>query len=287
MRRPALILQELGQIGTIADLTTVFEGIASMEIAKVRDQTLTSKNYFNELWHIYSQLRVEKGGITSDQQSSERDEMRKLYVVVTSQGGLSGDIDARVVDAMVKEYDPNTTDVVVIGGHGNTLIAQRQIEPINYYRMPDTNQGFETTVVEPIIDLVMRYGHTMAYYQTYVSLSRQDVAKVELLAGVKALSEDTADDEAKYISERDYDFEPSLAEIVNQLESTMLGIVLGQVILESKLSQAASRFNAMAAAKQRAQEMQGELKLTYNRTKRAVASERTREITGVLRKAQK
>ena len=50
MRRPALILAELGQIGTIADLTTVFEGIASMEIAKIRDQTLASKNYFHELW---------------------------------------------------------------------------------------------------------------------------------------------------------------------------------------------------------------------------------------------
>jgi len=287
MRRPALILQELGQIGTIADLTTVFEGIASMEIAKVRDQTLTSKNYFSELWHIYSQLRMEKGGITADQQSADRDELRKLYVVVTSQGGLSGDIDARVVDAMFKEYDANTTDVVVIGGHGNTLIAHRGIEPLHYYRMPESNQGFGATVVEPIIELVMTYGHTMAYYQTYVSLSRQDVAQVELLAGVKALSEETTDEEAEYISERDYDFEPSLAEIVKQLESTMLGIVLSQVILESKLSQAASRFNAMAAAKQRAQEMQGELKLNYNRTKRAVSSERTREIMGVLRKVKK
>ena len=42
----------------------------------------------------------------------------------------------------------------------------------------------------------------------------------------------------------------------------------------------------MASAKQRAQEMQGELRLNYNRTKRAVSSERTREIMGVLRKAK-
>jgi F-type H+-transporting ATPase subunit gamma len=287
VRRPALILQELGQIGTIADLTTVFEGIASMEIAKIRDQTLTSKNYFNELWHIYSQLRVDKGGMTSDERAAERNQDRKLYVVITSQGGLSGDIDGRVIDAMVKEHDPATTDVVVIGGHGNTLLAQRQIEPLHYYRMPTGNQGFGVTVVEPIIEQVMKYGHTMAYYQTYVSLSRQDVAKVELIASPKALGETDVGDDTEIISERDYDFEPSLDEIVRQLESTMLGIVLSQVILESKLSQAASRFNAMAAAKQRAKEMQVDLKLNYNRTKRAVSSERTREIMGVLRKAKR
>ena len=232
MRRPALILAELGQIGTIADLTTVFEGIASMEIAKIRDQTLNSKNYFHELWHIYSQLRVEKG---ASEQPKDRDENRKLFVVVTSQGGLSGDIDSRVVEAMSREYDANTTDVVVVGGHGNTLVAQRGIEPLHYYRMPESNQGFGVTVVEPIIEQVMKYAHTMAYYQTYVSLSRQDVAKVELIASPKALGEEAADEDTEVISEIDYDFEPSLAEIVNQLESTMLGIVLSQVILESKL----------------------------------------------------
>ena len=283
MRRPALILQELSQINTIADLTTVFEGIASLEIAKIRDQTLTSKNYFSELWHIYSQLRFGKAVITSDAQKADRDKMRKLFVVITSQGGLSGDIDSRVVESMSKDYRPADTDVIVVGGHGNTLLGQKDIEPLHYYRMPDSNQGFGVTVVEPIIAQVSKYGHTTAYYQTYVSLSRQDVAKMELIAAVKALSDETDAENTEIITERDYDFEPSLTEIAERLESTMLGIVLSQVILESKLSQAASRFNAMAAAKQRAQEMQGDLRMTYNRTKRAVSSERTREIMGALR----
>ena len=99
MKRAALILDELGQISTITDLATVFEGIASMEIAKIRDQTLGSKRFFAELWNMYSQLRVDRSKRSSKQKLTGGDNKRNLFVAITSQGGLSGDIDSQVIDA--------------------------------------------------------------------------------------------------------------------------------------------------------------------------------------------
>jgi len=62
-------------------------------------------------------------------------------------------------------------------------------------------------------------------------------------------------------------------------------IALSQCILDSKLAQYASRFRAMSAAKERATELQSDLTLLYNRTKRRLKDERLKEVTNGLRKA--
>jgi len=278
MKRPALIKKELEQIYTITGLAAIFEGIASMEIAKIREQTLSSKRFFAELWHIYSQLRVDKGRMQSPKHQGEKIP-KTLFIAVTSQGGLSGDIDGRVINAMLKEYSPQTNDIIVLGGHGATLLAQAKVDVIHYYRMPESNQTFDA---EPIIEYVMQYEHAIAYYQSYISLSKQDVAKIELVTAVKAMGDKADDEDAEIITQRDYEFEPNFDEIIDHLESFMLDTVLGQIVLESRLPQAASRFNAMAAAKQKAEELQAELRLAYNRARRAASEQRTREIVAVL-----
>src|SRR6478672_3224964 len=57
-------LQEVGEqqvaMDTILNLTGVFEGLASMRIASVKNQVLESQAFFSEIWHIYKQLRVDR-----------------------------------------------------------------------------------------------------------------------------------------------------------------------------------------------------------------------------------
>lgn len=53
------IEKETLALSTMVELTGVFEGLASMRIAKVKNQVLQSTQFFNELWAIYSQLRVD------------------------------------------------------------------------------------------------------------------------------------------------------------------------------------------------------------------------------------
>ncbi len=59
MSRQQDIERSLKTMGTMAEISSVFEGIASMRIAKIKNQVLQATEFFNELWHIYSQLRVD------------------------------------------------------------------------------------------------------------------------------------------------------------------------------------------------------------------------------------
>ena len=58
MKRPSDIEREEQAMGTLVELTGVFEGIASMRIAQIKNQVLKATEFFHELWHIYLQLRV-------------------------------------------------------------------------------------------------------------------------------------------------------------------------------------------------------------------------------------
>ena len=281
MKRAALIADDLHQIGTIADLTSVFEGIASLEIGRLREQVLSSKKFFHELWNIYSQLRISEDSLLSDGHTHQNP--KKLLVAITAQGGLSGDIDSRLVESLMREYDVNTCDVVVVGSHGQMLLAQRKVKPVRYFDLPKGRDGFGLTLTEPLVEMVGEYSQTIAFYPSYLSLSQQNPARIELIAAVRTFDEDDWDEEAEIISELEYDFEPNFGEMVDYLEHTMLGLVISEIILEAKLAQPASRFNAMASAKQRALEMKGELRLAFNRSKRAAAAERNREIIAVLK----
>jgi hypothetical protein len=59
MKHPNEIAREEISMATLVELTSVFEGIASMRISQIKNQVLQSTKFFNELWHIYTQLRVD------------------------------------------------------------------------------------------------------------------------------------------------------------------------------------------------------------------------------------
>jgi F-type H+-transporting ATPase subunit gamma len=280
MRRLVEIEQEADAMGTLVELTNVFEGIASMRIAQIKNQVLQATEFFNELWHIYSQLRVDSlfrfGRGQSDQDIINKD----LYILITAEGGLSGDIDRRLIQLMLKDYDKAKHDIIVIGHHGAVQLAQSGVSFKKYFKLPAKDRNINVT---PITKEVQRYQSTTVFYQQYVSLMIQDVKRIELSAVVQEQSKGATKSE-DIISESTYIFEPSTYDVVDHLESSMLQIALSQLILDSKLAQYASRFRAMSVSHDKADDFKTELQLEFNRSKRAAKDERLKEIVNGLRK---
>jgi len=284
MRRAINIATDLAQIHTVEDLTEVFESIASIRISRVRDRVVDSKAFFAELWKTYSGLRIDPSQRLNATNRAKHG--KNVYVVVTSEGNLSGEIDEEIVNTMLADYSkaaPGVTDVVVLGSHGQAQLRQRTIPIAKAFSMPASDVSFS---VSDIIETLSQYDRIAVFYQTYESLRVQKVARIELQAAVKSLGEDVAPD-AEVVSSRDYIFEPSVDEIADYLESVMMGVALIQVIMESKLAQYAARFNAMNSAKHRASELVADYNLQYHRAKRAEGDERLKEIIKVARQHKK
>lgn len=283
MRHPQDIEKDEIAMGTLTELTNAFQGIASMRIAQIKNQVLQATQFFNELWGIYSQLRVSPifgyGRTNADDEVIDKD----LYIVITAEGGFSGDIDQKLIKYMLKSYDAEKNEIIVIGHHGAIQLAQRNIAYKKYYKLPKKDQNINVT---PIIKEVQKYRNATVFYQQYISLMVQDVKKIELSSAVAQKGKQAHEDEKNIISEANYIFEPSTYEVVDYLESIMMQIAISQLILDSKLAQYASRFRAMSASNQRAQEAKTDLRMEYNRARRSIKDERLKEIVNSLKKTR-
>jgi len=283
MRRLQEIDREKESMQTIAELTNVFEGLASMRISQIKNQVLRAQVFFDDLWKIYSQLRVDTnfrfGRPINAQNLIDKD----LFIVITAEGSFSGDIDQKLINWMLTQYDPNKNDLIVIGHHGAVQLIQRSQSFKKYFKLPQSDTGIN---VAPLIKEIQKYKGCVVYYQTYVSLMVQDVKRINLSSAVQEKGR-VAKKGEDIITDANYLFEPSSFEVASHLESSMLSSMLGQVIFESKLAQYASRFQAMSAAHKKADENVDDLQLSFNRTKRAIKDERLKEIVNGLRKAGK
>jgi F-type H+-transporting ATPase subunit gamma len=271
------INKEAMQVGTVTELTGIFEAIASMRIGKIKDRVQRSQLFFAELWKIYTQLRVDPTERLTGKNGPKRDKPN-VFLALTSEGGLSGDIDSRIVKTVLENIDFATTDLIVIGAHGATQFVQNHAKIKRYFRLPDVDQAID---VSPIVDELLGYKKPTVFFQRYLSLSVQEVGRIDLLGRVRSLGTD-AEDKGEVISAREYLFEPSVDDVVRYLESVMLEIALSQVILESRLAQYASRFTAMSSAKKRARELQINLVMAYNRARRGEADDRIKEIVNAM-----
>ncbi len=267
-------------MAAIKNLTSVFEGLASMRISQVKNQVLESQRFFNELWAIYSQIRVDslfRFGRTHSEEVIDK----QLYIIITAEGGFSGDIDQKLIRMMLKDYDPAKHDIIVIGHHGAMQLIQQGVKFKKYFALPSRDKNIN---VQPLVREVRQYRETAVYYQTYVSLMFQDIKRIDLNSAVMSRARTAAGKSSEeVISESTYIFEPSTFDVVAHLERSMTQITLGQVILDSKLAQYASRFRAMSMAKDKATELHGDAIVMFNRTKRHIQDERLKEMVNGLR----
>jgi ATP synthase F1 gamma subunit len=252
-----------------------------MQIAKTKNKVLISNQFFDEVWNIYKQIRVDvlfNFGRTQDEIPIDKE----LLILITAKGGLSGDIDQRLIRKVVDRYDESKNDVLVIGHHGALKLKQSHIDSTYYFELPE----HDYINVDPLMDIIRRYAKSRIFYQDYISLSQQDIKDVDLSEVVSSKGRvadlDIIGDDA--VSEKTYIFEPSSYQVAAYLENSILRLTISQFIYDSRLAQVASRFKAMSAAKERSIDNANQLHLEYNRSKRNQVDTRLKESLAGLKK---
>jgi len=280
MRRANIIEKDTMDISTVESLTSVFESIASTHVAKVKNKVDLSREFFQLLWKRYSSIQINPDLLVTNRNQGDGDESRKVFVIISAEAGLSGDIDRRLIETMLQDYDDKTTDIIVLGTHGANQLTQLGISFTHYFQVPETDRYID---VGPVVDAILPYSQVLVYYEEYISLGVQDIQIIDLISRMRDMSQNVNSDEYT-MTDQDTIFEPSLSDIAEQMEITMMTLALSQTILESSLAQAASRFSAMAVAKKRASDMLIDYRLEYYRSKRGESDHRLREVMVGLKK---
>lgn len=281
MRRPLEIKAEEKSVRSVVSLTSALESLSSMQIAKTKNKVLISNQFFDEVWTIYKQIRVDVL-FNFGRAVNETPIDKELLILITAKGGLSGDIDQRLIRRVVEHYDQTKNDVLVIGHHGALKLKQSHIDYTYYFELPEKDY----INVDPLMDIIRKYAKSRIFYQDYISLSQQDIKDVDLSEVVSSKGRvadlDTLGDDV--VSEKTYIFEPSSYQVAAYLENSILRLTISQFIYDSRLAQVASRFKAMSAAKERSIDNANQLHTEYNRAKRNQVDTRLKESLAGLKK---
>lgn len=281
MRRPLEIKAEEASVRSVVSLTSALESISSMQIAKTKNKVLISNQFFDEVWNIYKQIRVDVmfnyGRVVGETPID-----KELLILITAKGGLSGDIDNRLIRKVVERYDETKNDILVIGHHGALKLKQAHIDHTYYFDLPE----HDYVNVDPLMDITRKYAQSRIYYQNYISLSQQEIKDVDLseVVSSKGRVADMGTVSSDMVTEKTYIFEPSSYAVAAYLENSILRLTISQFIYDSRLAQVASRFKAMSAAKERSIENAAELHTEYNRSKRSQVDTRLKESMAGLKK---
>lgn len=175
MRRPLEIKADEASVRSVVSLTSALESLSSMQIAKTKNKVLISNQFFDEVWNIYKQIRVDVL-FNFGRAPEEKPIDRELLILITAKGGLSGDIDQRLIRKVVDHYDETKNDVLVIGHHGALKLKQSHIDYTYYFDLPERDY----INVDPLMDIIRKYSRSRIYYQNYISLSQQEIKDVDL-----------------------------------------------------------------------------------------------------------
>jgi ATP synthase F1 gamma subunit len=266
-------------MGIIVSLTSAFEGLASMRIMRTKNQVAVSNKFFNEVWNIYKLIRID-GMFRFGRKPTETAIEKELFILITAPGGLSGDIDQRLIRMMREKYNADKNDVLVIGRHGLLQLQQFHIPYTKFFNLPK----HDVVNVEPLVAEVKKYKSCRVFYENYVSLTQQSVRSLDVQSIIESKGEIAAAADEELITEATYIFEPTPYAVLAHMETSMLRLTLSHLVYDSRLAQTASRFRAMSAAKERAVGVQAELHTEYNKAKRAMVDQRLKEVIGGLKK---
>ncbi len=265
MKKSVQIRTRLVDINGIESISHILGSIASIRIKQIKTEVVESRDFFQRLWAMYSQLRISSKDM--NRQASQPPKLAKPAVVlITANAGLTGEVDTHVVERALAEVDPRQVDFFVLGLHGENLLAQRGIKPVKTFRFPEVGKNID---VLEITHHLAPYVKPVVYYPSYNSLFNQNVLRLELVGAIEDLGgQDSTISGEEIIFSDNCIFEPNAGEVMEYLQQMMASTILTEIILESNLAQLSSRFNAMTSASKRATDMAKALSIQYSHLKR-------------------
>lgn len=204
------------------------------------------------------------------------------YFVITSDRGLAGAYNSSVLRSVYRTIQDNHKSedeytVIVAGKIGRDFFRKRNIpiarEIVSLHDQPDfadikelTYETVQMYIEEEIDELHIVYNH-------YISAISQEVTHKQLLPLTTSL-------EAGNTPLSTYEYEPDETAILEVLLPQYAESLIYGALLDGKASEHAARMTAMQSATDNADDLIGDLSLSYNRARQAAITQEITEIVG-------
>jgi len=262
-------------------ITKAMKMVAAAKLRRAQDQILSTRPYALELRKVTEHLAAVAAGEVEHPlltpHEGEGDDRaasgKTLVLVVTGDKGLCGAFNAHVQRRTEQEMAALSGggEIFALGNRGADFFTHRGapmrgarrglFKDLSYATAQDLAAEVSNAYADGEYDAVY------AVYNEFISVLSQRVSWERLLPIAR---EDVLGDEgASANGHRDYLYEPSEAEILNELLPRFVTFQIYRVLLESQAAEHAARMTAMDSATKNAGELIDTLTLQYNRSRQA------------------
>ena len=274
------IRNRIASVSSTMQITSAMKMVSAAKLKKAQDAITAMRPYSDKLTELIQALSASADTDQPNPYTVVRQEEKILLVAITSNRGLCGAFNTNVIKETLRlskeEFEGKTVELVTIGKKGSDVLSKSLPFKSSHDDVFD-DLTFDNTakVAESIMEAFAgaEYDKVVLIYNRFKNAATQLITVEPFLPIVSESSEEET-------SNGDYLFEPSQAEIIDELLPKSLKIQLFKAIRDSLASEHGARMTAMHKATDNATELRDQLKLTYNKARQAAITNEILEIVG-------
>lgn len=274
------IRNRIASVSSTMQITSAMKMVSAAKLKKAQDAITAMRPYSDKLTELIQGLSASADTDQPNPYTVVRQEEKILLVAITSNRGLCGAFNTNVIKETLRlskeEFEGKTVELVTIGKKGSDILSKSLPFKSSHDDVFD-DLTFDKTakVAESIMEAFAgsEYDKVALIYNRFKNAATQLITIEPFLPIVSQSSEEET-------SNGDYIFEPSQAEIINELLPKSLKTQLFKAIRDSLASEHGARMTAMHKATDNATELRDQLKLTYNKARQAAITNEILEIVG-------
>jgi F-type H+-transporting ATPase subunit gamma len=277
----------LNSIKSTRQITSAMKMVSAAKLRKAQDATLQLRPFYIKLHEVIKRVSSSIDEAHENVFSRSTDTGRVLLIVITSNRGLCGAFNSNIVKRTIQciheqypeVYRNGQLDIITIGKKGADQLKAKNYKILATYHDLFDKLTFERSTQlsnQCIQDFIReKYGIIKIIYNQFKNAAVQEISEEFLLPVMPDVST-----EDKYESHTDYIYEPSEAEILDEMIPYSLRIQFFRALLESFAAEHGARMTAMHKATDNATELIKDLALTYNKARQAAITNEILEIVG-------
>jgi F-type H+-transporting ATPase subunit gamma len=281
------VRNRISSVSSTQQITKAMKMVSAAKLKRATNAIVQLRPYAEKLRELLANLSasLEDG---SSPFLQEREPVRVLVVVVTSNRGLAGAFNTNAIktanNLIAAKYSSQlaagNVSIVAIGKKSQEFYERRKYNVIgnNNEVYADLNFINVSKVTESIMDGFLKgeYDRVELVYNQFKNAAMQILTTEQLLPVPKS--------EASKVTNAptvDYILEPSQEEIVKELIPKNIKIQVYKAVLDSFASEHGARMTAMDKATENAGDLLKALKLAYNQARQAaITTELTEIVSG-------
>ena len=267
--------RRIKSVNSTKKITKAMELVSTSKLKRCRDAFDKNSVYTSETLELVQEVLANVKNV-DNQYLVKKDIKSKLYIVITSNLGLCGGYNTNVYSLVKDNVDLENDYLITLGSKGNSYFNKRGYNIVHSINEETTGLEQEASKQIALKALEMftngSVGEVHIIYTKFVNsltFRAEDLKLLPVEVEKKEVSGPT----------QELMIEPDANEVLNELLPFYFNSVIYGSLIESHVSEQASRRTAMENATDNAEEISGKLLIQYNKARQSAI---TQEITEVV-----